>query len=228
MPFTESLAKLEPKDFVTKILLVNDIEITTVCIGQDWRFGHKGKGDTELLKLLGKDYGFDVFTVSKVKLGKQPLSSTRLRKALVSGDLDCAREILGRHFSILGNVTLGKGIATSDLQCPTANVVTENDIFPPNGVYAASVKLFSSQGAVDRKPGVLYLGNSPTLVTHPPQKPILEIHIFDFNKNIYGDLIEVEFIKFLREDKKFDTVEKLRKQVQQDLISAKESLGQKI
>ena len=125
----------------------------------------------------------------------------------------------------MGKVEFGKGIATSHLSCPTANISSKNEIFPPSGVYAARACIISRFDGKLFKDGVLYLGQSPTYVECPPKRPFVEFHIFDFKDEIYGQTIEVELVKFIREDRKFKSEEDLREQIAKDIRCTKEILN---
>ncbi len=222
IPFTPKLLKLKPEAFIAEMLRVDGLDITTFCVGTEWRFGHKGMGDTELLKQLEDKYQFRLIPVPELSTGKEKVSSTTVRQSIDKGDLTQVKKMLGRHYSIMGTVEFGKGIATSQLYCPTANIDCQNEVFPPNGIYAAEVQIDPENELPKRYFGVIYLGNSPTFVDRPPNKPYMEINIFDFNDDIYGQLIEVEFIQYIRGDEKFDTVDALKKQISIDVDAAKQ------
>ena len=219
--FTENLAALSPEEFLRQFILVDNLQVTTFCIGTGWRFGHKARGNVDLLTKLGRRYGFQVHRVEKVISDGEPISSTRVRTALSKGDLALVERLLGRYFSIMGTVGFGKGIATSDLSCPTANISSDHEVCPPYGVYASKVHLFQESGECFAKKGVLYIGESPTFIDTPPDKPFIEIHIFDFTEDIYGRTIEVEILKFLRGDVKFNSINKLRDQIIEDIKATK-------
>ena len=221
LPFTTGLAELSPDEFIKRITQVNGLEVTAFCVGTCWRFGHRASGDVDALKQLGARYDFQVHTVPEVMLGGEAISSTRIRIALLEGNLELVGEMLGRNFSIFGTVEFGKGIATSDLKYPTANISSSHEAFPPYGVYASKVYLLQDAGKPLVKNGILYLGESPTFVDTPPEKPFIEIHIFDFQENIYGQTIEVELTKFLREDQRFDSIETLKDQIAKDISEVK-------
>ena len=226
IPFTPALAQLRPDEFIDRLLSGNDLEITAFCVGESWRFGHKAQGDTTTLKGLGEQYNFAVVPVPPVLVDGQPVSSTRVREALRAGDMDRVRELLGRNFSIMESVKFGKGIATSDLNCPTANIACGNEAYPRSGVYAARVRIHRSDKGMESYGGVLYIGDSPTFVQSPSAAPNVEIHIFDFNREIYGEMVEVELIEFLREDRKFASVELLKEQIAEDVETARKLVGQ--
>lgn len=225
IPFTPALAQLRPEEFIDRLLAGNDLEITAFCVGETWRFGHKAQGDTTTLKRLGEQHHFAVIPVPPVLVDGQPVSSTRIREALRAGELERVRQLLGRNFSIMESVKFGKGIATSDLNCPTANIACGNELFPRRGVYAARVRIHRDHGNMETYGGVLYVGDSPTFMADPPAAPNVEIHIFDFNREIYGEMVEVELLEFLREDRKFVSVERLKEQIADDVATARKLVG---
>ncbi len=225
LPFTKKLAALQPEQFISELVDTDGLQITDFCVGDGWRFGYQAAGDTALLAELGKGYGFNVIAVPERIDDDAKISSSRVRKALLDGQLGLAKALLGRNFSLLGRVEFGKGIATSDLCYPTANIASENEIFPPNGVYAAKAVVFGVDGSAQKYSGVIYLGDSPTFVEPPPETPFVEIHLFDFNEEIYGQRVEVEFIEFLRPDEKFETIDALKNQIGADVSRAKDVLA---
>ena len=227
LPFTKELAAVSPEEFIKRIIFVEGLQVTAFCVGNTWRFGHRAGGNIELLKRMGSLYNFDVHPVPEILLKGAPISSTRVRAALSQGDLGLVNTLLGRNFSILGTVEFGKGIATSDLKYPTANISSNHEACPPYGVYAAKTNLIQNNECPIIKDGILYLGESPTFVDMPPEKPFIEIHIFDFHRDIYGQTIEVEVIEFLRGDQKFDSIESLKDQIAEDISKAKEHLRAK-
>ncbi len=225
MPFTHQLARQSARDFIHSLFNVNDLTITHLCVGEKWRFGHGALGDSRLLHELAARYQFELVMVPERFLLNARISSTRLRAAVQSGELELAAKLLGRPYSLFGKVDFGKGIATSNLHCPTANLATHGEVFPPDGIYAVKVRLFSAAMAVEHFHGVLYLGKSPTFITEPPEHPYVEVHIFDFNREIYGHLMEVEFCQLLRADEKFASTEELCRQIAVDIDAAKSVLG---
>ncbi|MFT5127841.1 MAG: riboflavin kinase/FMN adenylyltransferase [Rhodothermales bacterium] len=221
IPFTAEMAAVPPAEFIETHLLGGGVEITAVCVGEDWRFGHRAQGDTVLLAKLGDRLGFAVSAVSKLESGGAPISSTRIREAVNAGDLNTAEELLGRRFSIAGFVAQGKGMGADVMGCPTANIVLDDHICPPNGIYAAEALLYPlDEGEhTERLQGAVYIGHSPTVSDSQPLT--LEIHCFDFNRNIYGRKLEVAFISRVREDRRFDSIAKLREQIARDLCDVR-------
>lgn len=218
--FCTTFSEMAPEDFVHNVLMVEGITICSISVGAHWRFGHKAQGDCGLLETLGRDYGFTVRPVPELIDGDSKVSSSRLRDMIRDGDLPGVQSLLNRPYSIYGEVRHGKGIATSELHYPTANVRAENDIFPPCGIFAANAVL-RENGQKRVLPGVLYLGNSPTYIDTAPAKPFVEIHIFNFDEDIYGRNLEVEFLDFIRGDEKFSSSDELRLQIGRDIEKAR-------
>ncbi len=218
MPFTREFAGLPPVQFLDEMLFGQGVELTAISVGSAWRFGRQAEGDVDLLTQEGRKRGADVIAVPEIDLNGETVSSTRIREVLAAGDLAKVNTLMGRPFSIYGDVRHGKGIATSELHYPTANIAANNEIFPPCGIYAANALLF--EDSVTRLPGVMYLGNAPTYVNNAPDKPFVEVHIFDFHQDIYDRKLEVEFLEFIRGDKKFSSSEALSEQISRDIAVA--------
>jgi len=181
-----------------------------IVVGADWRFGKGRGGSVDLLKSLG---GFEVDGIPAVTLDGQPISSTAIRSAVARGDLPSVGEALGRPYSVLGPVVPGRG-AGKGIGFPTANIDTDGFQLPPDGVYAANVRI----GEEFRR-GILNLGVRPT-VSHDAKR-VLEVHLFDFAGDLYGTDIEVEFLHFIRPEKKFGSVDELRAQIARDIAEVK-------
>jgi riboflavin kinase/FMN adenylyltransferase len=164
------------------------------------------------LKRLSRIYGFGVQTFAVFRRGKAAISSTLIRKLISSGNLYSAEKMLMRPVSVLGTVIKGESLATK-LGFPTANIEAHHEVLPPAGIYA--VRVF-----FDKKnyPGVCYIGNRPTFTGY---KQSIEVHIFNFKKNIYGFDLEIQFIRKIRKEKKFPDPQALIKQIKKDIIKAK-------
>ena len=226
LPFSAEMAALSAEDFLARHLCHGDVAVAAICVGERWRFGHGAQGDTALLARVGAARGVQVVPVPERLLDGQPISSTRTRQAIEGGQLEEAARLLGRPFAIMGRVEFGKGIATSDLHYPTANIAGGNSVFPPHGIYVATALHYTAQGPDPRRlPGVLYLGNAPTFVENAPPRPFVEMHIFDFKGDLYGELLEVEFLHFLRPDAKFADAAALRAQIATDVAAARRFHG---
>jgi riboflavin kinase/FMN adenylyltransferase len=227
-PFTPAVAAVEPEAFLDEVIGGSGITLTSVCVGANWRFGYRARGDLALLQRYGARYGFSVAGVPEVLDEGRPISSTRIRAAVAAGELATAERLLGRPFSIQGVVEHGKGIGTAELHYPTANIHAENQLFPPPGIYASRAHLRRPDGAREASyDGILYLGYAPTFVHRRHAPLMVEMHIFDFHADIYGRVLEVEFLGFIRGDAKFASVAALAEQIGRDIVQAKALLHQR-
>jgi riboflavin kinase/FMN adenylyltransferase len=181
-----------------------------VVVGADWKFGKGRTGDVALLRELG---GFEVDGIPAVTLGGEVISSTAIRLAVARGDLAFVERALGRPYSVFGKVVHGSGKG-QELGFPTANVDAAGYQLPPDGVYAARArfadKIFK---------GIANLGIRPT-VSHDAKR-VLEIHLFEFAGDLYGMEVEVEFLRFIRGEKKFSSLEELRTQIARDVAAVR-------
>jgi len=200
------LAEMSPQEFIERII-VGKLRARKVVVGPDCSFGKGRSGNVETLKEMGGRFGFDVHVVPKRRINGVPISSTRVRRAIEAGDLRLAERMLGRRYSILGRVIKGEGIGEK-IGYPTANLDTDDQLLPPNGVYAARVRL-DEEGFN----GLLYIGRRPTF---KGEEMRVEVHILDFNGDIYGRWLEVEFAEAIRGERRFASAEELAGQLAQD------------
>ncbi len=215
--FDENFSRLKPEAFV-KYVLVDRLRIKLAVAGFNYRFGYKGQGDTELLKELGKKYGFKVIVISPIKLDDYVVSSTLIRQYVSRGDMEMVFKLLGRHYSINGEVHSGRRIGNT-MGFPTANITPENYlILPNNGVYITKTLLDNTLYS-----SITNIGRNPTF--EGLEKVSIETHILDFDKDIYGKKIEVFFISKVRGEKKFENKDALVKQIERDIIKAREFLS---
>ena len=211
--FDKQFAATEPEDFVSQ-LVAHSKPLHEICVGHEWSFGKNRRGNLDLLKKLGAKFNFDVVGIPPVKINNAVVSSTAIREAIEKGDLAKAAEMLGREYTILGTVTRGDNLGKK-IGFPTANLSAHSEQFPPNGVYAAEARLDS-----ELHRGVVNLGIRPTVSSGKSDR-VLEIHLFDFNRDIYGQDVEVRFLKFLRPEKKFENLDALVQQIRQDAREAR-------
>ncbi len=212
--FNEQFAATEPEDFVQQ-LVEHSKPLREICVGHEWSFGKNRRGNLELLKQFGARFDFGVVGIPPVTINGELVSSTTIRQAIEAGDLAKAALMLGREYAILGTVVTGDNRGKK-IGFPTANLSAHNEQFPPNGVYFAKAKL---EGVI--YPGVVNLGYRPTVDTRKSER-ILEIHLFDFERDIYGRDLEVRFVRYLRAEKKFGSVEALARQIDCDVKQARE------
>lgn len=213
IPFTHRFANIEAKDFIQK-KLCRWLRVQEFCIGPDTTFGKGAQGDANLLKLLGKKWGFRVRAVPRVKVAGRPVSSSRVRDRIRSGKLSRAAQFLGRPYSIQGKVVRGD-MRGRRIGFPTANLEPENELLPPCGVYAIRA-LWKGKSY----PGVLNLGYRPTFRQTGRPKLSLEAHLLNFRKKLYGCNLELQFIQRLRPEKKFKGPKHLATQIQKDISKA--------
>ncbi|PYG88418.1 riboflavin kinase/FMN adenylyltransferase [Ruminiclostridium sufflavum DSM 19573] len=215
--FNEVFSRLSPEDFV-RLILINRLHIKLAVVGYDYRFGYQGQGDTDFLKELGKKYGFRVIVVSPITCENEIISSTRIRELVINGELETAYKLLGRNYSITAKVVNGRRVGNT-IGYPTANIHPERFlVLPANGVYITKTLI----------DGKFY--NSMTNVGYNPtfedcKQKNVETHIIDFNQDIYGKKIEVFFLKKIRNERKFESVEHLIQQISKDMLEAREYFG---
>lgn len=206
--FNAKLAALSAKDFVDQIL-VTQLKTKHVIIGEDFRFGHRRQGDITLLKDLGEQHHFKVDALPVVNEDTQRVSSTLVRKYLAEGNLNEVQVLLNRPFSLSGHVSYGNQRGRQ-LGFPTANIRLRRKKMPVQGVFIVRV-----HGMGDSPlPGVANVGNRPTVDGHTA--PLLEVHLLDFNGSLYGRFLTVEFIKKIRDEKRFASLTALKAQIQRD------------
>jgi riboflavin kinase/FMN adenylyltransferase len=188
--------------------------IQSICVGMDFVFGHKRSGNVALLRALGAEFDFTVHGLAAVALDGRAVSSTRIRAAIRTGDFDIASQMLGRAYSIAGTVIHGDQIG-HQLGFPTANLDTPGLLLPPHGVYAV-------QATCGREnfPAVLNIGHRPT-VNPPTPQPRVEVHLLDYQGDLYGQEMEVTFTAKLREERKFDSLADLKAQIARDIAGVR-------
>jgi len=211
--FDKKFAATPPEDFVAQ-LVQSANPLREICVGHEWSFGKNRAGNLELLRKLGTKHDFDVVGIPPVKVNGTVVSSTAIRAAVECGDFDCAARMLGREYTILGTVKEGSKLGRQ-LGFPTANLSAHSEQFPPNGVYLVEAWI---DGVLHH--GLVNIGFRPTIAADRPER-LIEVHLLDFRRDIYGEDIEVRFVQFLRPEKKFDTVEALAEQVAKDVKAAR-------
>ncbi len=210
--FNKRLAECSAEEFVKKIL-VDKLGIKGLIIGDDFRFGKGRQGDFSLLKKLGQEYGFKVFSMPTVSFENERIGSSRVRSAVKQADFKLAARLLGRPFRLSGRIIYGEQRGRL-LGFPTANIGLHRRVIPLQGIFVVNVYGLETIPL----PGVANIGKRPTV---NGLKNLLEVYLFDFDQNIYDRFIEVEFLKKIRDEKKFDSLEALKEQITQDVTSAK-------
>jgi riboflavin kinase / FMN adenylyltransferase len=212
--FNTYLMKMSPECFVEEVLI--PLQLHTVVVGFDFRFGHRGEGHADMLRQLSKGR-FHVEIVLPLHMNGTKISSTAIREALQAGDVDRAKAFLGRWYAIRGEVVTGDARGRT-IGFPTANIMPSDAyLIPANGVYAVKATI---QGKDHAYSGVMNIGVKPTFHSGV-QVPTLEAHLFDFDEMIYGATMEVELVAYLRKERKFSSIQELIHQIQQDAAQAK-------
>ncbi|HUF49464.1 MAG TPA: bifunctional riboflavin kinase/FAD synthetase [Longimicrobiales bacterium] len=215
--FTPALAALSPRTFVEQILIAR-LGMTHLVIGYDHGFGRGRSGDVDTLRAIGAEIGFGVAVVEPVSAGAAAISSSRIRSLLDAGDVAAAAGALGRPYSLTGTVVRGEGQGRK-LGFPTANIDVPNPekLIPHEGIYAVRAAL--RDRFVD---GVLHLGPRPTFAGLPPS---IELHLFDFDDDLYGRRVRIDFIERIRDIAHFDSVDALVKAMEADCSEARRLLS---
>jgi riboflavin kinase/FMN adenylyltransferase len=213
--FTPDFSRVPARQFVREFLH-QKLALQEVYVGEDFVFGHQREGNLELLRKMGGELGFAAHGVPEVAWGGERISSTRIRRALSEGKTAEAAEMLGRPYSIAGTIARGDRMGQK-LGWPTINVASENKLLPADGVYACRVYFPSYPATFD---GVTNIGTRPTVYEN--YQRVVESHILDFKANVYGQRVEVQFHKRLREERIFPTVMDLSAQIGRDVEATRE------
>ena len=211
--FNKKFSKIKCNDFI-KNILIKKIRMKYIYVSNNFKFGNKREGDVKLLKRSQKQYGYKVIKPSPLKIKKRVVSSSLIRKLLQNGNLNTANKYLNRLWTVEGVVKKGRQLGKT-IGFPTCNIGMQNYVIAKLGVYAVRVNLLSNNKTYK---GIANLGIRPTF---NQKKILLEVNIFNFNKNIYGKRIRVSFVKFIRGEKKFKNVNSLKKQINLDIKKAK-------
>lgn len=215
--FTEEVRRQSADAFV-KDILVDSLGVKYLIVGDDFRFGCKQSGDFQMLQQAGEQYGFGVTNTHTLVLNGQRVSSTAVRNALNSSDFFLAEQLLARPYAISGRVMYGQQLGRT-IGVPTANLALKGKKVPLEGVFAVEVAGLEDDKLVQ---GVANVGVRPTV---GGKVPVLEVHLFNFDRSIYGEHIRVVFRKKIRDEQRFDGLEALKKQIQLDIESARRHFG---
>lgn len=213
LPFNHKLASMPAEDFIRRVLL-DGLDVKYLVVGDDFRFGKERKGDFALLQQAGRQFGFQVVNMHTFMIDNQRVSSTRVREALNRGDLQEAERLLGRSYRMSGRVAHGEKLGRQ-LGFPTANIHVHRKATPLQGIFV--VEVFGIEG--EPLPGVASLGTRPTV---DGKKTILEVYLFDFDRDIYGEYLQVSFLHKLRDEEKYTTLDALKIQIGRDVENAKD------
>ena len=211
--FDKKFSKIKCNKFISEIIY-KKLNPKIIFVSNNFRFGNKREGDVKLLKLLEKKYNYKIINPPTLKKKNKTISSTLIRKLLTDGKLNLANNYLNRNWSIEGVVKKGRNMGKK-IGFPTCNIDIENYVIARPGVYAVKVNILNSNKILK---GIANLGYRPTF---NQKKILLEVNIFNFSRNLYNKKLTVEFIKFIRSEKKFKGIDQLKKQIKLDLKSAK-------
>ena len=219
VPFTEKFAQQLAEDYIAEFL-VNTFHPHTIIIGHDHRFGKDRTGDFQLLKDKAPEFGYEVKEIPGYMLKDITISSTKIREALLNGDIESAHDLLGYDYFFTGKVVEGNQLGRT-IGYPTANlqIADENKLIPCNGVYAVLVT--NEKLKITRQGGMMNIGFRPTVEGN---KQMIEVNIFDFDQTIYGEILTITLKKYLRSEEKFSGLDALKEQLGKDKQAALEVL----
>lgn len=220
IPFTKELSGLEPRVFIDG-LIKGIPSLRSIFVGENWRFGKNGAGDTGLLARICQEEGIRVRIVRPVKRKGKVISSTAIRAALSEGDFPQVIGMMGRYYSFVGRVVRGRTVGR-ELGFPTANLDTGGTVLFPGGVYA--VKARKHKGGRRMMDGVLNFGSRPTFTGPRKISPTLEMHLLGTRQDLYNSLLEVFLIQRMRDEKKFPSEPELQEQIGLDVLKAEKIL----
>jgi riboflavin kinase/FMN adenylyltransferase len=214
IPFTKQFASLTAEDFI-KSLLVDKIGMKAIIVGGDYTFGKNREGNLAVLKSFASQLGYEVIVADWIKAAQNVsdrISSTKIRELVMTGNLEPASKMLGRHYQIRGRVVKGRDRGGKLLGIPTANINLQDELCPKTGIYAVTVEY---NHRIYK--GVANIGYSPTF---DDNEFTVEVHLLDFTENIYDEKIRVNFIERIRDEKKFADISELKEQINQDIKAA--------
>ncbi len=216
-PFTKETASLTPESFIEQIL-VKQLDAKVIVVGADFCFGKNRQGNVEMLKRYAKEYGYEVYAYDKLTYNNEIVSSTRVRDELEKGDMEIVETLLGRPFSVRGEVIHGRRLGRT-FGMPTINIQPpEEKLLPPNGVYGSTMIIDGVKHY-----GVTNIGYKPTVGAE--LRPGVETYILNYEGNLYGKTVEVKLHQYLRPEMKFENVEQLKEQMHKDMLNAMELFG---
>ncbi|MGB5156120.1 bifunctional riboflavin kinase/FMN adenylyltransferase [Desulfobacterium sp. N47] len=219
IPFTPEFAKLPALEFI-KDLLIKKIGMKAIVVGNDYVFGKNREGNTEFLKACSKEYGYEVIVADWISITNTipgRISSTKIRKLVAEGRVAKTQQLLGRYYQIRGTVEKGRNRGGKLLGFPTANLLMQDELAPKKGVYAVTVEYNGL-----KYKGVANIGYSPTF---DDNIFTIEVHLLDFNKDIYGKNIRINFVKRIRDELKFSGIAELSEQIKKDIDKARSILS---
>ena len=211
-PFTPELMCMEPEEFLTA--MVKQMNVKCIVVGKDFHFGHNRSGDYHTILKQADKLGYEAQVMEKIRYEGRDISSTFIREEITKGEIEKANELLGYHFFVQGEIVHGNHMGGPVLGFPTVNLLPPPEkLLPPNGVYLTETEI---EGRIYQ--GISNVGNKPTIAGDNPLG--VETHLLNFNRNIYGSHIKVEFLKRVRPELRFLSVEELKHQMQEDIAFA--------
>ena len=210
--FDSEFAALEPEAFIQR-LLVDGLQVRYLVVGDDFRFGRRRRGDFAMLAEAGRKHGFQVVNMHTVAIDGERVSSTRIRAALARGDLALAEKLLGRPYRMCGRVAHGDKLGRT-LGFPTANIYLHRKMTPIMGIFA--VEVFGLK--TEPLPGAANIGSRPTI---GGTRTLLEVHLLDFSDDIYGAYVHVNFLHKFRDEKRFESLDELRRWIDKDVVDVR-------
>lgn len=207
LDFNKEMAGINPSVFVREFLL-KKMKASFVVVGYDYRFGRNRQGSYEFLQTMAEKHGFTPLRVQKVVVDGVTASSTNIRNYLKNDNPEMAAKLLGRNYSMRGEVIRGDGLGAK-IGFPTANIDVQNELIPSNGIYSSIVHIDGREYL-----GALYVGDRPTIQNAHNKR--VEVNIFDFSDNLYGKVIDVDVVNFIRGDIKFSNLDELTAQIDKD------------
>ena len=210
--FTPELSNWDPETFV-RTVLVDWLRVAEVWVGANFLFGHERSGNFSLLRVLGARYGFKAEKIDPVRYKDFVVSSTRIRRLVSEGRVDEASALLGHQYFLDGTVVRGDERGRT-IGFPTANLCTENELLPPHGVYATTARIAGIVHA-----SVTNIGTRPTV--DASGRTVVETHIFDLDRDLYGQSIRIGFVQRLRDERRFESLDLLREQIEADCQRAR-------
>lgn len=212
-PFTKETANMKAVDFIKEIL-IEKMDSKIIAVGSDFRFGHNREGDVNLLESLSKTYGYELKVFDKIELNHSIVSSSKIREEIEKGNMELVTQMLGQPYSISGIVLHGRKIGRT-IGMPTTNLIPDTDkLLPPNGVYASKTIIDEVE-----YPGITNIGVKPTVGAE--ERVGVETYIFDFDGDLYGSSIQVDLYAYERSERRFQSLDELKKQMNKDIAFAR-------
>ncbi|MFV2089982.1 MAG: bifunctional riboflavin kinase/FAD synthetase [Pseudomonadales bacterium] len=218
LPFNDRTRNISA-EWIVDVLFHDLLGIKYIVVGDDFHFGRDQLGDYEMLQAAGDRHGFGVSHVGTLEFDHQRISSSRIRKVLGEGNFELAEKLLGRPYFIMGRVVYGRQLGRQ-LGSPTANIRLQRYRAALEGVYAVRVRV---RGSEQQYTGIANIGIRPTV---DGKEPLLEVHLFDFEGNLYGQLLTVQFVKKIRDERTFDGLESLKAQIHADIEEVREMFAE--